>query len=92
MSESEQRNAALTPRCTPEAKLLDAMFSGITKEEAKYLKYLLPRMDITGSTGARMHQKGKISVERARELFLKRFPNTTWMLHVLHDGGTKNGR
>ena len=54
---------------TPGEKLLDAMFSGMTEEESKYLVYLLPRVG------------KKYTAEKARELFLKKFPNTKWMQH-----------
>lgn len=66
---------------TPEDKLLYAMFDGLTVEEGKYLNYLLPRIDVNSMLGLPVQNKGKLSVERARELFLKKFPNTIWMLH-----------
>jgi len=53
---------------SPEDKLLNALgMDLLTPEEAKYLKWLLPRQ--------------QISFERRRELFLKRFPKTKWIQH-----------
>jgi hypothetical protein len=66
----------------PEERLLDALFGNITEEESKYLVHLLPKMETTSLDGSvSSHSKGKISVKRARELFLKRFPKTKWMKH-----------
>ena len=53
---------------TQEEKLLDKMFGRITEEEARYLKWLLPRVS-----------SGAVTVERGRELFKEKFPNTEWM-------------
>ena len=53
----------------PEERLLDTMFGGMTEEESKYLAYLLPRVG------------KKYTPEKARELFLKKFPDTKWMQH-----------
>jgi len=58
----------LATSATPEARLLDAMFGGMTEEEAKYLAWLFPRVNT-----------GNISMERARELFHKRFPESKWL-------------
>lgn len=52
----------------PEEKLLDALFGGLTYEEAKYLKRLVANV-----------KGGRITTERARELFKKRYPNSKWL-------------
>ena len=64
-----QEVAKLKPNSL-EAQLLDTLFGGMTEEESKYLAYLLPRVN-----------SGKYTVEKARELFLRKFPNTKWMKH-----------
>jgi len=52
---------------TPEERLLEGLgVDKLTLEEAKYLKWLLPR---------------SIPVERQRELFRKKFPNSRWIQH-----------
>jgi len=61
---------------SPESQLLDALFGGLTEEESKYLAWLHPRVCSSATTVA-----GTITVARARELFLKRFPKTRWMRH-----------
>lgn len=52
---------------SPEEQLLDAMFGGLTEEEAKYLKWLLDRVP------------SKYTPQEARERFKKRFPSSKWL-------------
>lgn len=53
---------------TPEEQLLKALFDGLTDEEAKYLKWLIDRVNT-----------GKYTPFEARERFKKRFPNSKWL-------------
>lgn len=65
----------MTTKTSPEERLLDALFGGLTEDEAKYLSRVMNRSDLT--------------VERKRELFLKRFPDTKWMHHAGNRGEQK---
>jgi hypothetical protein len=64
----------------PEEKLLHALFDNLTEQEAKYLNWLSPRINQCSLSGKQYAEKGKFSVEKARELFKKKFPDTKWML------------
>lgn len=53
---------------TPAESLLNALFEGLTEEESKYLERLLA--NVTGE---------RITLQRARELFKKRYPDSKWL-------------
>jgi len=54
---------------SPEGQLLDALSEDLTLDEARYMNnYLLPRVN-----------SKKLTIEKARELFRKKFPDSKWM-------------
>ncbi len=52
----------------PEGKLSDTLFAGLTEEEAKYLSWLMDRVDT-----------GEYTPRQARELFKWKYPNSKWL-------------
>jgi len=52
---------------TPEEQLLEALFGNLTEAKSKYLAWQLPQI-----------VSGKLTIDEARRLFKKKFPNTKW--------------
>lgn len=53
---------------SPEEQLLEAMFGGLTKEEAKHLSRLLKEVE-----------RGTVTVYEARTKFKSKFPDSKWI-------------